>query len=140
MSTVSRITSGASIAPTNAGRSVSGGFRLPQVGPSEKTESTAASAAVAGTTSLLSVQLANDAWETDRRAKREGEMALLDLQALQVAMLEGQDLAPLLSRLEAVAITRPTDAALHAIITEIRLRVAVEAAKVKAGRYSAPRR
>lgn len=135
MTTVGRIGTPQTVTRAHGSKSSGAGFRLPDA---EQSSAVSSSAAVNGALGLLAVQMTGDALERDRRAKRDGELALGNLRDVQIALLEGRDLAPLLARLEQQAVSHPADPGLKEVIDEIRVRMAVEAARQRRRQASGP--
>jgi hypothetical protein len=103
-----------------------GGFRLPD--PSAP--GAPVNVAALSSTMLLAAQEAGQDVVRDREARRQGQAVLADLRSLQVELLRGGTglrLAEALDRPMAEA----ADPALRSAIRSIRLRAAVEAARLR---------
>lgn len=127
MTSVSRIGSPQTATRAQGAKSSGVQFRVPDA--ERDAQAVSSSAVVDSALGLLAVQMSGDALEQDRRAKRDGEFVLGNLRDVQIALLEGRDLAPLLARFEKLSVSCPADPGLKEIIDEIRLRAAVEAAR-----------
>jgi hypothetical protein len=119
------------------------GFRIltpePAGGPSQ-TSSVAATQGVMGVEALLALQDVGSPTERKRRAVRRAGRILDTLDALKVALLEGEISGADLDRLRrAVRDERDNtdDPALEVVLDEIELRAAVEVAKLEAASRAA---
>jgi hypothetical protein len=119
------------------------GFRIltpePAGGPSQ-TSSVAATQGVMGVEALLALQDVGSPTERKRRAVRRAGRILDTLDALKIALLEGEISGADLDRLRrAIRDERDNtdDPALEAVLDEIELRAAVEVAKLEAASRAA---
>ena len=119
------------------------GFRIVAPGPSggaSQTASVSATQGVMGVEALLALQDVGSPTERKRRAVRRAGRILDTLDALKIALLEGEISAGDLDRLRrAVRDERDNtdDPALEAVLDEIELRAAVEVAKLEAASRAA---
>ena len=119
------------------------GFRIvtpePAGGPSQ-TSSVSATQGVMGVEALLALQDVGSPLERKRRAVRRAGRILDTLDALKIALLEGEISGADLDRLRrAIRDERDNtdDPALEAVLDEIELRAAVEVAKLEAASRAA---
>ena len=119
------------------------GFRIVAPGPAggaSQTASVSATQGVMGVEALLALQDVGSPTERKRRAVRRAGRILDTLDALKIALLEGEISAGDLDRLRrAVRDERDNteDPALEAVLDEIELRAAVEVAKLEAASRAA---
>ena len=119
------------------GAATGGMFALPtrEGGAAAQALGVGASAPLASLEMMLALQATPDATERRRRATRRAHKVLDLLEEVRVALLDGDMNAPVLARLRAEVSssrTKTDDPALDAILREVEVRAAVEAAKLEA--------
>lgn len=117
---------------SNARRTSSTGFSLPDATETNETRSTAAPKAVGNIDALLALQGVEDAVERRKRSVKRGKSALDVLDDLKLGLLSGTLDASTVNRLRTAAADLKStsgDPGLDAVLSEIELRVEVELAK-----------
>ncbi|MBX6426903.1 MAG: flagellar assembly regulator FliX [Variibacter sp.] len=125
--------SGIAAAATPARRSAGGGFAVAEAGAAPGPAATAAPRATASIGALIALQAFDDPSERRRRAVKRGRTTLDALEELKLGLLAGTLHAGHVARLEAAAAAMGEssgDSRLDAILAEVRLRAAVELAKL----------
>jgi hypothetical protein len=120
-------------APTsNARRSSSSGFSLPNLSETNDSRPAAAPVGVSNIDALLALQGVEDPTERRKRAVRRGRDALDVLDDLKIGLLSGSLDPATVQRLRTAASdlkTNSGDEGLDSVLAEIELRVEVELAK-----------
>ncbi len=117
---------------SNARRTSSTGFSLPDSAETTETRSTAAPKTVGNIDALLALQGVEDPLERRKRSVKRGKTALDVLDDLKIGLLAGSLDASTVQRLRTAAADLKTtsgDPGLDAVLSEIELRVEVELAK-----------
>jgi hypothetical protein len=131
-----KIESGRNVAPTSAPRSAAGASVAPGFAPAldapQRAAPAAPAAAVASLDAILALQGGEPPAQRRARQARRGRDALDALEELEQGLLSGRAPAALLARLETLRMaSEPTgEAGLDAVLNEIDIRLAVEAAKL----------
>ena len=117
---------------TNARRTSSTGFTLPDAASTPESRSTVAPKAAGNIDALLALQGIEDPLERRKRSVQRGKGALDVLDDLKIGLLSGNFDASTVSRLRDAAANLKSssgDPGLDAVLAEIELRVEVELAK-----------
>jgi hypothetical protein len=117
---------------SNARRTSSTGFSLPDASETTETRSASAPKAVGNIDALLAMQGVEDAVERRKRSVKRGKNALDVLDDLKLGLLSGSLDGSTVARLRAAAADLKSasgDPGLDAVLSEIELRVEVELAK-----------
>ncbi len=117
---------------SNARRTSSTGFSLPDSAETTETRSTAAPKTVGNIDALLALQGVEDPLERRKRSVKRGKTALDVLDDLKIGLLAGSLDTSTVQRLRTAAADLKTtsgDPGLDAVLSEIELRVEVELAK-----------
>lgn len=117
---------------SNARRTGSSGFSLPDATEASEARSTSAPKTVGNIDALLALQGVEDPLERRKRSVKRGRSALDVLDDLKIGLLTGELNASTVQRLRTAAADLKTgsgDPGLDAVLSEIELRVEVELAK-----------
>ena len=117
---------------SNARRSSSSSFSLPDASETSDSRPTTAPVGVSGIDALLALQGVEDSTERRKRAVKRGRDALEVLDDLKLGLLSGSPDPAMVQRLRQAASelkANSGDAGLDSVLAEIELRVEVELAK-----------
>jgi hypothetical protein len=119
---------------SNARRTSSTGFSLPETSDAPETRGAVAPKSVGSLDALLAMQGVEDAVERRKRSVKRGRIALDVLDDLKIGLLAGTLDPSTVNRLRTAAAdlkSNSGDPGLDAVLSEIELRVEVELAKAR---------